>query len=116
MYKVFNIGGVEVEANANAALPFRYQQVFHKDLLNWIGKDIQLSDMMNLAGEILYVTHNAAIKADMNSLSFEGYIEFLETLGNGDLLEEAENIVAFMYESTKSSVSPKAIPGPHPEG
>lgn len=112
MYKTFILGDKEVAACANAALPYRYKQVFRKELFNFLGKELKTEDFTTFAGEVLFIMHSAAKKADMNSLSFEDYIEFMEGLGLGDLLDQAQDIVAFMYETTKRSVDPKGNPGP----
>lgn len=115
MYKVFNIGGVAVAANATAALPYRYQQVFHEDFLAFIGKDVDRNTVIDLAGKILYITNASATKKDMGSLSFDGFLEFLETIGNGELIEVSTDIVTFAFDSAKSTVDAKKNPGPQNE-
>ena len=112
MYKTFVFGDKEVAACANAALPYRYKQVFREDLLDFINKPLNPTDYMNLGGKVLYIMHNAAIKADMNSLNFDDYLTFLEGFTLGDILDQAQDILAFMYETTKASSQKKAIPGP----
>ena len=112
MYKVFKFGEIEVAACANAALPYRFKQVFRKELFDFMGKDLKAEDFTSFAGEVLFIMHSAAKKADMNSLSFDDYIEFMESIGLGDLLDQAQDIVAFMYETTQSTSSPKVNPGP----
>ena len=39
MFKTLNIDGKEIEFSANAATPFRYRQIFHKDLLSILGNE-----------------------------------------------------------------------------
>ena len=39
MFKTLNIDGREVDFSANAATPFRYRQIFHKDLLSILGNE-----------------------------------------------------------------------------
>ena len=77
MYKVFKFGEIDMAACANAALPYRFKQVFRKELFDFMGKDLKAEDFTSFAGEVLFIMHSAAKKADMNSLSFDDYIEFL---------------------------------------
>ena len=39
MYKKVTIDGKELEFTANAATPYRYKQVFHRDLLKILGNE-----------------------------------------------------------------------------
>lgn len=112
MYKVFKVGDIEVPANITAALPYRYQQVFHEDFLGIIGKDLEYNKIFEFGGKILYIANASAEKKDMGKLNFDDFIEFLDQFNNGDLIEASNDIVSFAFESTKTAVSPKDGPGP----
>lgn len=112
MYKVFTIGDVEVPANITAALPYRYQQVFHEDFLGFIGKELEYNKIFEMGGKILYIANASAVKKDMGKLCFDDFIDFLEQFSNGDLIEASNDIVSFAFESTKTAVNPKVNPGP----
>lgn len=111
MYKVFNIGGIEVPANATAALPYRFQQCFHEDFLEWIGQDLDFTKTFEFAEKILYITNASAEKKDMGALNMDAFVEFLEQFGNGDMVVAANDIVSFAFEASKPAVSPKDVPG-----
>lgn len=112
MYKVFKVGDVEVPANITAALPYRYQQVFHEDFMGFVGKDLDLNRVFEMGGKILYIANASATKRDMGTLNFDDFIDFLDKFSNGDLIEASNDIVSFAFESTKTVVSPKGKPGP----
>lgn len=106
MIKTFVIGEKQVEAELNGALPYRYNGVFGKNYFSMIGKDLEPGVLVEFAQEALYLMAMSAQKADMNRLSFDTYLEWLEDFMPGDMLEAAGEINQFILSPTRES-SPK---------
>lgn len=78
MFKEIKIGDKQVPMLANAATPIRFRQVFGKNLLKYfIGNESQ-EETAAMAGELAYIMAKAGEGADMNKLSIEDYIVWLE--------------------------------------
>ena len=103
MIKTFVVGEKKIEAELNAALPYRFSGVFGKNYFSLIGKDIDPGDAAEFAQEILYLMAMSAQKADMSRLSFDTYLEWLEDFMPGDLLEAAGEVVSWVVSPTRES-------------
>lgn len=78
MYKEIKVGEKQVPMLANAATPIRYKQVFGKNLLKYFMGNESQEEMAAMAGELAYILARAGEGADMNKLSIEDYISWLE--------------------------------------
>lgn len=91
------ISGHDVEMVANAATAIRYQQVFGGNLLqHFMGTD-SAEDSAIVVQEMAYIMCKAAEGADMNKLSKEDYLTWLEQFEpldfvNGETSTEIINI------------------------
>ena len=107
MFKTLNIDGREVEFSANAATPFRYRQVFHKDLLSILGNEEKAqNEGVEAVTELAFVMAKQAEKADMGKLNEELFFEWLEGFGSMAFVNNAEYILNIYMESTETTSTP----------
>lgn len=107
MFKTLVIDGKEMEFAANAATPFRFKQVFHKDLLGILGnEDKAQTEGIEVVTELAYIMHKQAEKADMNKLTYDEFIAWLEDFGPMAFVEPAEEIVGVYMGSMLSTSNP----------
>lgn len=107
MFKTLNIDGREVEFSANAATPFRYRQIFHKDLLSILGNEEKAqNEGVEAVTELAFVMAKQAEKADMGKLNEEMFIEWLESFGSMAFVNNAEDILSVYMESTDTTSAP----------
>ena len=107
MFKTLNIDGKEVEFSANAATPFRYRQVFHKDLLSILGNEEKAqNEGVEAVTELAFIMAKQAEKADMGKLNEEVFFEWLEGFGSMAFVNNAEDILNIYMESTETTSTP----------
>lgn len=87
MFKVIKVGNKEVPMNANAATPIRYRQVFKKNLLPYFMGKATDEDAAEMVGELAYIMAASAANEDMDRLSFEGYVKWLEGFAPLDFVD-----------------------------
>lgn len=118
MFGVVKIGDREIEMAANAATAIRYGQVFQgEDLLVYFTNGFKdTAQSIGVAQKLGYIMANAAAKADMNKLSFDGYIKWLEELDQFDLIDAATDIVKIYMGNEKTLSTPKKKAGQQREG
>lgn len=97
MIGIVKIGDRGVNMVANAATAIRYQQVFGGNLLHHFMGDDSPEDAALVVQELAYIMAKAAEGADMNKLSKDDYISWLEQFEsldfmNGDTTTEIINI------------------------
>jgi hypothetical protein len=107
MFKTLNIDGKEVEFSANAATPFRYRQIFHKDLLSILGNEEKAqNEGVEAVTELAFIMAKQAEKADMGKLNEEVFFEWLEGFGSMAFVNNAEDILNIYMESTETTSMP----------
>ena len=107
MFKTLNIDGKEVEFSANAATPFRYRQLFHKDLLSILGNEEKAqNEGVEAVTELAFIMAKQAEKADMGKLNEEVFFEWLEGFGSMAFVNNAEDILNIYMESTETTSTP----------
>ena len=107
MYKKITVDGKEMELAANAATPFRYKQVFHKDLLSIFSNEEKAETQgVEAITELAYIMAKQAEKADMNRLTYEEFIEWLEGFEPMAFVESAEDILNVYVDSAITTSSP----------
>lgn len=107
MFKTLNIDGKEIEFSANAATPFRYRQVFHKDLLSILGNEEKAqNEGVEAVTELAFIMAKQAEKADMGKLNEEVFFEWLEGFGSMAFVNNAEDILNIYMESTETTSTP----------
>ena len=104
-------GGKEVKLAANAATPFRFKQLFGKDLLrifNDSSKDEE--EMIGLADtvtELAFIMNSQAEGKDMNRLSLDEFYLWLEDFEPMDFVVKAEDIINVYLSSTIATAEAK---------
>ena len=107
MFTVLTIDGKEVELAANAATPFRFKQVFHRDLLQILGNEEKAEqEGVETVTMLAYIMAKQAEKADMTKLSEDGFIAWLEDFGPMAFVSAAEEILTAYVDSTVGSATP----------
>lgn len=107
MYKKLEIEGKEIEFVANAATPFRFKQIFKKDLLSILGnEDKAQNEGVEAVTELAFIMAKQAEKADMNKLNYDMFIDWLEDFGSMAFVENAEAILNVYMESSVSTSTP----------
>ena len=107
MFKTLNIDGKEIEFSANAATPYRYRQVFHKDLLSILGNEEKAqNEGVEAVTELAFIMAKQAEKADMGKLNVEVFFEWLEGFGSMAFVNNAEDILNIYMESTETTSMP----------
>lgn len=111
MYKKIIVDGNEMELAANAATPFRFKQTFHKDLLAVFANEKRAEEEgIEVVSELAYIMNKQAEKADMNKLSFEDFIEWLEKFEPMAFVDASEEIISAYTESSVSMSTPSETP------
>ena len=107
MFKTLNIDGKDIEFSANAATPFRYRQIFHKDLLSILGNEEKAqNEGVEAVTELAFIMAKQAEKADMGKLNEEVFFEWLEGFGSMAFVNNAEDILNIYMESTETTSMP----------
>ena len=107
MYKTIIIDGNEMELSANAATPFRFKQVFHKDLLATFSNETRAQEEgIETISQLAYIMNMQAKKADMNTLTQDDFIAWLENFEPMAFVEGSEDILGVYMGSTETSSTP----------
>lgn len=107
MFKTMEIGGKELELVANAATPFRFKQVFHKDLFSVLGNEERAAEEgVETITQLAYIMTKQAEKADMNKLSEDGFIQWLEDFPPMAFVDSAEEILNAYMDQTEGTATP----------
>lgn len=112
MVKTVKIGGGEVILAANAATPYRFKQVFGEDLFRIFGESAKKAeeDQIELADTVMkltYIMMRQAEKADMDMVSIDDFLEWLEGYAPMDIVMAAQDIIGLYMSSTSGSIEPK---------
>lgn len=107
MFKTLTIDGKDVALVANAATPFRYKQVFHKDLLSILGNEAEAEAQgVEAVTQLAYIMNKQAEKADMNKLNEDEFIVWLEGFSAMAFINSAEDILNVYMDSTVGTSTP----------
>lgn len=106
MYKKIEIDGKEMEFVANAATPFRYKQIFSKDLLTILGNENTTGESVEAVMELAFVMAKQAEKTNMNKLNYDEFISWLEGFSPMALIDKAEELVSIYTDSTVGTSTP----------
>jgi hypothetical protein len=107
MFKKITIDGKEIELAANAATPFRFKQVFRKDLFSILGNEAKAeTEGVEAVTQLAFIMAKQAEKADMNKLNEDVFIEWLEDFGPMAFVESAEEILNAYMDSTVGTATP----------
>lgn len=105
MFKVIKVDGKDVPMEANAATPIRYRMVFHKNLDDfWTGQNTNRSETIS---ELAYIMAMAGEKADMNQLSYDGFMDWLSAFSGTAFVNAFDEIFALYNGDAESEATPK---------
>ena len=112
MVRTVKIGGGEVILAANAATPYRFKQVFGEDLFRIFSESTQKSEEENIeladtVMKLAYIMMRQAEKADMDLVSVDDFMSWLEGYDPMDIVLSAEDIIGTYMSSTTGSITPK---------
>lgn len=107
MYKTISVDGKELGFVANAATPFRFKQIFGRDLLQILGDEKKAeNEGVEAVTELAFIMNKQAEKADMNKLSYEEFLNWLEDFGAMAFINSAEEILGVYMDSTLGTSTP----------
>lgn len=107
MFKKVIIDGKETELMANAATPFRYKQVFGRDLFSILGNEQKAeTEGVEAVTELAYIMMKQAEKADMNKLTKDDFLTWLEGYGSMAFISAAEDIMNVYMEQATETATP----------
>ena len=107
MFKTMEIGGKELELVANAATPFRFKQVFHKDLFSVLGNEERAAEEgVETITQLAYIMTKQAEKTDMGKLNEDGFIQWLEEFPPMAFVDSAEEILNAYMDQTQGTATP----------
>lgn len=106
MYGKVTIGGKEIEMVANAATPYRYQQIFREDYLKKVtGKEE--ADPNDFFAKIGFVMAMQAAKKDMSKINMETFYKWLEDFEPSEVFAAASDIADIYNGQEQGSADPK---------
>lgn len=105
MRKTITIDGQELEIAANAATPFRFRQLFHKDLLQILGNEEKAeAEGIEAISELAFVMAKQAEGADLSKVTQDEFYGWLEGFGPMAFIESAQDILeAYMEQEATTS-------------
>jgi len=107
MFKKLTIDGKEIEFAANAATPFRFKQVFQKDLLQILGnEDKAEKEGVEAVTQLAFIMAKQAEKADMGKLTYDEFLTWLEDFSAMAFVESAEEILGVYMDQTVNTSTP----------
>lgn len=107
MFVKMKIGEKDVELSANAATPFRFKQVFHKDLFSILGNEQRAEqEGFETISQLTYIMAKQAEKADLTKLNEDDFIGWLEGFEPMDFANSAEDILNAYMGNMVTSANP----------
>ena len=107
MFKKLTIDGKEIEFAANAATPFRFKQVFQKDLLQILGNEEKAEkEGVDAVTQLAFIMAKQAEKADMAKLTTDEFLAWLEDFSAMAFVENAEDILNVYMDQTQNTSTP----------
>lgn len=113
MKKTIKVGsGISFDVVSNGSTPIRYKNLFGEDLLTLLGSattndGIDMSVATDLGPRLAFIMAKQADKADMNSLSFDMFMDWVEQFEALDLTNALEDIFSVYFGDDITSVDPK---------
>lgn len=109
MRKNILIGDKSIDMVANAATPFRFRNVFKKDLLKIFSDASEENVSAQLeAGQMLaFIMAKQAEGVDMNKVTEDSFYVWLEDFSSTDMYNSLEDIVNLWQATESTSSKPK---------
>ena len=119
MFGKVKVGNKEIEMVSNGATPYRFRQVFKRDLLKFFadaaGGKVEDGDAADVSQKLGYIMAMQAKKEDMNRLNEDSFITWLENFETNELVIAAEDIIAVYTGNTDQVSKAKKENGPQEE-
>lgn len=104
MVKTITIDGREVKLAANAATPFRFRQMFKKDLLQILGNEEKAeAEGIDAVSGLAFIMAKQAEGADISKMTENDFIAWLEEFGPMAFIESAQDILEAYTEQEKTT-------------
>lgn len=102
----------EVIFEANAGTPIRLKHTFGRDFWKIFGNTDTIDENLvfenlDVISEIAFIMHCQGKHADMNALTFDDYVNWLETLDGMAILNHALEILRLYITQDKRNSKPK---------
>lgn len=102
----------DVIFSANAATPIRFKHVFHKDFWKILGGIDEINhgeilEQLDTIGELAFIMHCQGENRDMNAITYDDYVAWLETLDGMAILSNAKTILSLYIAQNQSASVPK---------
>lgn len=106
MFKEITIGDKSFGFLATASTSYRYKQVFHEDLLVSLTDEKQiLINTIELSHKLGFIMNMQAEKADMNKLSYDNFLEWLDQFDMRDMYGSVPDQIIEIYIGNQMSMS-----------
>lgn len=119
MYGKVKIGDKEIEMISNGATPYRFKQVFKRDLLKFfsdaVAGKVEDGEAADVASKLGYVMAMQCEKADLSKLSEDTFIEWMEGFEANDVVLAAEDIIGLYSGNMEQTSDSKKEEGPQIE-
>jgi len=104
MVKTITIDGQEIKLAANAATPFRFRQMFKKDLLQILGNEEKAeAEGIDAVSGLAFIMAKQAEHADIAKLTEDDFIAWLEGFGPMAFIESAQDILEAYTEQEQTT-------------
>lgn len=110
MEREITIGEKKIPMRATAGTAYRYERIFGEKLINAIiecSKDPENAENVETCQKLAYVLQASAAREDMNALSFDKYIDWLDNFDTIDLVSALPEILGLYIANRKTKSIPK---------
>lgn len=110
MQKIIKIGDKEVALRSDAAIPYRYEQIFKEDFFDAIetlNSGGNTSKAIDTVYKLGYVMAMKAAGVDLTTLDKEKFITWLEGFEPSDISDAAADIAEAYASTSKGTIDPK---------
>lgn len=108
MFKEVKIGEQMIPMKANGATPYRYRELFHKDIITMMNKGTNADDAVEMASELAFIMAKSAEDADMSRLNKDAFYEWLEQFETFDIVQASEEIFSvYVGQNVTTSTAKK---------
>lgn len=103
------IGDKKVEMEANAATPFRFKNLFRRDLLKiaTTATEDNASDQIEASQQLAFIMAKQAEGVDMTKLTEESFYSWLEDFMSSDMYDHMDEFVELWQSTQETSSTPK---------
>lgn len=119
MFKEITLGTQEGEKSfpflATGTTAYRYRQVFHKDLMVTLNnmENIDKDDAdVSVGDKLAYIMNAQAEKRDMNTLSFDDFLEWADQFDGAELFLHMQEFIGLYLGNRATTSDPKKAEGP----